>query len=128
MAAPSKLGRLLGFDDEEGFAAVYSRKQRRAVTASVDARGDDRVAPRSVASAVEPDLDIFDVAFTERGVAGAQSRSEHGVRFGHASEDRVIAGAAVIARIAARQRPLVAEDWRDGGVGVDGDSLRLALA
>ncbi|MEO7034843.1 MAG: hypothetical protein ABI548_13120 [Polyangiaceae bacterium] len=122
-----QVGRLLGFDNEQRFSVVDGGKQRGAVAAGVDANRDGGIASRGFAGAIEPLLDVFDVGFTKRGIAGAQPRAEYGV--GDASEDRVVARTAVIARVAARQRSfLVTEERHDRGVDVDGHAFRTALS
>lgn len=72
-----QVGRLSGFDDEEGFAVVHSVQQRRAISTCVDAHRDDRLRRCSVARAVEPLFNVFDVGFASAS-ASCQSQACEG--------------------------------------------------
>jgi hypothetical protein len=91
--------------------------------------GDQRLRSRRFPGAVEPVLDVFDISFAECGIARTKSGAEHRVRFRDPSQDGVVAGAAVIARIAARHRSfLVPEQRHHRRVDIDGDARKAAVA
>ena len=100
----------------------------RAVAASIDPDGDDRVRCGFVKT-FEPLPYVFDVGFSKARVARAQTSSEDRVGLCHPGQDRVVARPAVVARVRSRHSAfLFAKERRHGGIDVDGEIRPVPVA